>query len=303
MNLRAPHWQEVADELARRCHHMLNSDPPTTTPKTAIQCRHKMEKVRKRYRLDWERSLQLHPNSPAHSTWVYFRKMDDMNNVARSSSSMGNQRSSSSKKAPLPVVTKTPSSSSRDLSETSSEEEEEQQQPYGGENNRMGNGTGRRRGWDPQPQPTSGYRFKIPKMGREKVGIPLNSVSGGRLFGYGNSDFNERGRERERERDRERKRRRDEYDEKDELRNGNCGPSVMGEIALAVRTFGEGYMKMEKLKMEMTRDFEKVKMDMELKRTKMILESHQQIVDAFVTGLAGSKNKNKRTRISPDSSS
>lgn len=255
--------------------------------------------------MDWERSLHLHPNSPAHSTWVYFKKMDDMNNVARSSSSMGNQRSSSSKKAPLPaVVMKTPSSSSRDLSETSSEEEEEEeeQQPYGGENIRMGNGTGRRRGWasQPQSQPTSGYRFKIPKMGREKVGIPLNSVSGGRLFGYGNSDFNER--RRDRERDRERKSRRYEYDEKDELRNGNCGPSVMGEIALAVRTFGEGYMKMEKLKMEMTRDFEKVKMDMELKRTKMILESHQQIVDAFVAGLVGSKNKNKRMRISPDSS-
>ncbi|PWA56011.1 trihelix protein [Artemisia annua] len=41
-NLRAPHWQEVADCVSVKCGSDL--------PKTSIQCRHKMEKLRKRYR-------------------------------------------------------------------------------------------------------------------------------------------------------------------------------------------------------------------------------------------------------------
>ncbi|KAK1262361.1 hypothetical protein QJS04_geneDACA008683 [Acorus gramineus] len=44
-NLRAADWQSVADSVADRC----GQDPPS---KTATQCRHKVEKLRKRYRAE-----------------------------------------------------------------------------------------------------------------------------------------------------------------------------------------------------------------------------------------------------------
>ncbi|KAJ8512250.1 hypothetical protein OPV22_002684 [Ensete ventricosum] len=67
-NFRASHWQEVAD----RCP----SGP--SPPKTSVQCRHKVEKLRKRYRSERHKSLQLDTSLPPSSSWVYFRKMDAM---------------------------------------------------------------------------------------------------------------------------------------------------------------------------------------------------------------------------------
>ncbi|KAG4401354.1 hypothetical protein AAZX31_07G236300 [Glycine max] len=69
-NLKATHWQEVADAIASRC-------PNASPPKTPIQCRHKMEKLRKRYRTEIQRSRSL-PVSRFNSSWVHFKLMDSM---------------------------------------------------------------------------------------------------------------------------------------------------------------------------------------------------------------------------------
>ncbi|URD77364.1 Alcohol dehydrogenase transcription factor Myb/SANT-like, partial [Musa troglodytarum] len=66
-NLRASHWQEVADRYP--------SAP--SPPKTSIRCRHKVEKHGKRYRSERHKSLRLGTSLPP-STWVYFRKMGAM---------------------------------------------------------------------------------------------------------------------------------------------------------------------------------------------------------------------------------
>ncbi|KAK1327219.1 hypothetical protein QJS10_CPA01g02833 [Acorus calamus] len=63
-SLRAADWQSVADSVSERCCQ----DPPS---KTATQCRHKMEKLRKRYRSDKQKR-------PTSSSWVFFRLMDSM---------------------------------------------------------------------------------------------------------------------------------------------------------------------------------------------------------------------------------
>ncbi|KAK1413432.1 hypothetical protein QVD17_35205 [Tagetes erecta] len=48
-NLRATHWQDFADGVAARCNG--------GAAKTSIQCRHKMEKLRKRYRSEINNAL------------------------------------------------------------------------------------------------------------------------------------------------------------------------------------------------------------------------------------------------------
>nr|GMC80419.1 trihelix transcription factor ASIL2 [Ipomoea batatas] len=71
-NLRANHWQEVADDVAVRC--------PVDSPKTAVQCRHKMEKLRKRYRAEIQRAAP-YGGVRSHrycSSWVLFKLMDAM---------------------------------------------------------------------------------------------------------------------------------------------------------------------------------------------------------------------------------
>ncbi|KAL5560526.1 hypothetical protein UlMin_036737 [Ulmus minor] len=69
-NLKATHWQEVADAVARRC-------PTATPPKTAVQCRHKMEKLRKRYRTELQSARSM-PVLRFTSSWVHFKRMDSM---------------------------------------------------------------------------------------------------------------------------------------------------------------------------------------------------------------------------------
>ncbi|KAK4755068.1 hypothetical protein SAY87_008825 [Trapa incisa] len=68
--LKLNHWQEVADAVASRC-------PISSPSKTAIQCRHKMEKLRKRYRAEIRRAQSLHRARSA-SSWVHFQRMEAM---------------------------------------------------------------------------------------------------------------------------------------------------------------------------------------------------------------------------------
>ncbi|PRQ57162.1 putative transcription factor Trihelix family [Rosa chinensis] len=69
-NLKATHWQDVADAVSRRC-------PAASPAKTAVQCRHKMEKLRKRYRTEIQRAKSM-PLSRFTSSWVHFKRMDAM---------------------------------------------------------------------------------------------------------------------------------------------------------------------------------------------------------------------------------
>jgi len=50
-NLRAADWDDVANAVTARCGRF-----PTATPKSGVQCRHKIEKLRKRYRAERSRS-------------------------------------------------------------------------------------------------------------------------------------------------------------------------------------------------------------------------------------------------------
>lgn len=126
-----------------------------------------------------------------------------------------------------------------------------------------------------------GFRIRIPTgMGTAQPG------SGSKVFGKvgGNQKFNPNlnqnpnpnfGKKRERERD------------------------PVGEVVSAIKVLGDGFVRMEQMKMEMAREIETMRMEMEMKRTEMILESQQRIVEAFAKAVSEKKKKTKTVSSSP----
>ncbi|PKA60749.1 hypothetical protein AXF42_Ash006383 [Apostasia shenzhenica] len=97
-NLRAPHWDDVASAVARR------SPSASGGPKTSVQCRHKIEKLRRRFRSEKLRSL---------SSWLYFRKMDAMERCAASSPPANGRASGSALQFTIPKAVRSKIVSSR----------------------------------------------------------------------------------------------------------------------------------------------------------------------------------------------
>ncbi|KAL6979796.1 hypothetical protein U1Q18_021451 [Sarracenia purpurea var. burkii] len=70
------------------------------------------------------------------------------------------------------------------------------------------------------------------------------------------------------------------------------------EMVSSIKLLGEGFVKTENLKMEMTREIEKMRMEMEMKRNELILESQRQILDTFVTLFRENKKEKANTTTS-----
>ncbi|KAJ4728478.1 Trihelix transcription factor [Melia azedarach] len=68
-NLKASQWEEVAVIVALRCSYDDHSNP---SAKSGSQCRHKIKKLRKRYRSEKERGA----TSVSAAAWPYFDLMD-----------------------------------------------------------------------------------------------------------------------------------------------------------------------------------------------------------------------------------
>ncbi|KAG7028740.1 Trihelix transcription factor ASIL2, partial [Cucurbita argyrosperma subsp. argyrosperma] len=283
-NLKATHWQEVADSVSHRC-------PNASPPKTAVQCRHKMEKLRKRYRTELQRARSM-PLSRFTSSWVHFKQMDAM------------------EKGP---------SAKPDESDTGGEEDDEDEEDdqelyeefrnagasaarsvrklYGngitsGGSNTGGGGNGG------DGTAAGGFRIRIPtgvsiaqpglknypkaehKMNpnpnsHPNSGTNMNPAAvnfGTRVVRESNPVRPATGKRGERERERD----------------------PVTEMVSAIKALGDGFVRMERMKMEMAREIEAMRMDMEIKRTEMILDSQQRIVEAFAKAVSENKKKIKR---------
>ncbi|WOK94015.1 hypothetical protein Cni_G02717 [Canna indica] len=121
--LKAQQWEEVAAAVAARC----GLDEPS---KTGTQCRHKIEKLRKRYRAERLR--------PIPSAWPFFGRMDRM------------------ERGPLPISVRPPPTShapnvpsTDDDDDDDEEEEEEEEEDRVGNNTRSINGILREHTWGP----------------------------------------------------------------------------------------------------------------------------------------------------------
>ncbi|XP_042489905.1 trihelix transcription factor ASIL2-like [Macadamia integrifolia] len=280
-NLKATHWQEVADAIARRC-------PFANPSKTSVQCRHKVEKLRKRYRTEKQKAL----SNPGRfsSSWVYFRKMDAMEKGPSASSS-----------APA----RSNSTEEEDDDDDDENEDDGEEDPLPPTNTRslhrlLNNGVSNNGG---SGGGVGGFRLRIPS--RATVALP--AVTGFRSRGYdrvvdenpnSNPNHNPRylnGFSSSRS----------SFGRRSDGGGSGGGGGVkremdpVSEMVTSIKMLGEGFVKMEHMKIEVAREIERMRMDMEMKRTEMILESQQRIVEAFAKGFSG-KKKIKRLP-SPDS--
>ncbi|KAJ7961967.1 Trihelix transcription factor [Quillaja saponaria] len=274
-NLKATHWQEVADAVTQRC-------PNASPAKTAVQCRHKMEKLRKRYRTEIQRARSL-PVSRFNSSWVHFKRMDFM------------------EKGPSAVKHENNSDSPDDNEDDDGEPDQDLYAEFkngGGSNTRSlnklyrngvgGSGSGGSGGGGgfririptgvSIAQPGSKYYGKIPDQKFNPHSNPNPNSDFAPNFGA--RLFKERSGLAKKERERD----------------------PMGEMVSAIKVLGDGFVRMEQMKMEMAREIESMRMEMEMKRTEMILESQQRIVEAFAKAVSEKKKKKAKRMSSPPES-
>ncbi|KAI3698622.1 hypothetical protein L2E82_42309 [Cichorium intybus] len=65
----------------------------------------------------------------------------------------------------------------------------------------------------------------------------------------------------------------------------------MDGMVAALQKLGDGFLKMERIKMDIVGELESMRMKMEIKQTKMIIESYQKVVDTFAETIIEKKNK------------
>lgn len=251
-NLKATHWQEVADTIAQRC-------PNASPSKTPVQCRHKMEKLRKRYRTEIQRARSL-PVSRFNSSWIHFKLMDSM------------------EKGPKP------DHNDSDCPDDDEDDQDQDQDLYEeiknghGSNTRslnklykndFGGGGG-----------GGGFRIRFPTTQPESKYSPDMKYNPNPNPNYGNTMAmpmatpmrNVTGNKREQR-------------------------STLGDLVSAIKLLGDGFVKMEQMKMEMAKKIEAMRLEMEMKRTEMILNSQHRIVEAFAKAVSDNSNDKKKKPI------
>ncbi|KMT00521.1 hypothetical protein BVRB_9g218180 [Beta vulgaris subsp. vulgaris] len=330
-NLRAAHWQDVADDVHRRCPHVV-------LPKTAVQCRHKMEKLRKRYRTELQRAKSI-PHHRFSSSWVYFYKMDSMekgDDAASSSLILADVNNNNDNNSVSTVVVAANHHNDAvnhgfdDVDDDvdgdgddggDCDDVDDEDYSVGGSFKRnglririAGNSRKSYAGFDenPNPNPNSNSNYnpncnikfrrqmmlrcnnefatppKYEEGGRYRNGVLRNGSNGGggstsgMGLGMGMSVMAKKKRSVLGKREREMQR--DGEKERDGERSG--GDKATMAMVEAIRVLGEGFVRVEKMKMEMMRETERVRMENEMRRTEMILQSQQHIVEAFAKGWA-----------------
>ncbi|OIW17625.1 hypothetical protein TanjilG_28975 [Lupinus angustifolius] len=266
-NLKATHWQEVADAVSAAC-------PNVSPPKTAVQCRHKMEKLRKRYRAEIQRARNL-PVKKFNSSWVHFKLMDSMEKGPNNNNDDGDDNKDDSNN--------NNNADFVDVDENDGEDDEDQDLIHANSLYKL-----RRNGIDSGGRGEGGFRIRIPSG--VSVAKPdsrfyprFSDERRNPSSGYGGKGVKEgsvlgkREREREKERD------------------------PVEEMVNAIKVLADGFMRTEQMKMEMAKEIESMRMEMEMKRTEMILESQHRIVEAFANAVSEQKKKNKRVPSSPES--
>ncbi|XP_056173914.1 trihelix transcription factor ASIL2 [Syzygium oleosum] len=294
-NLKANHWQEVADAVSSCC-------PSASPAKTAVQCRHKMEKLRKRYRTELQRARSI-PVSRFISSWVHFKRMDSM------------EKGHAALNPASATVAKAEKPDSDDDNFNDEDEDEDDSEFLGSaqfDHKFKNNGAAANsrnihglyhNGIGTEPaggsKSGSGFRIKIPtgvsiaqpgvnyrkfdkkfNMGPAASDVNPNfSPNFGPNFGGGSASGG--------------------YGARVTREMSGMGKRArvkdpLEEMVGAIKVLGDGFVRMEQMKMEMAREIESMRMEMEMKRTEMILESQQRIVEAFAKAVAERKKKAKR---------
>ncbi|KAJ9549614.1 hypothetical protein OSB04_022157 [Centaurea solstitialis] len=291
--LRNPDWDAVAEKVTTSC-------PDVAPPKTSAQCRHKMEKLRQRHRAEKQRASAF-PGGRFFSSWFYFEAMEAMENGPNSETT-GNNNTEILDSAPVSdhqglnpgrgirfrpsgaqnLVTLAANSanhkvdfesrvSNHNYSHVNNSWSNNQEDNNGdgyifdNKNHKISSPfTGGIRVKPSIPSPVRPRKFskvvhdhEVDDDGEMWIKVPKNA----NLFdnGWSSNNSNNQGKKK--------------------------GDGGIQEVVSSIRLLGDGFMKMEKMKIDMAREIERMRMEAEMKRNQLILESQKQIVDALVNGL------------------
>ncbi|KAI3801143.1 hypothetical protein L1987_29246 [Smallanthus sonchifolius] len=235
-SLKAGQWEEVAITVAARCGY----DEPT---KTAKQCRHKLEKLRKRYRAERGK-----PRSKA-TAWNFFKLMDNL------------------EKGPLPISSSPPMAllEYQKPSNSNGKKRKNNVDDDDGDGEFLVNKRSSR---------SKSYNHHVPD-GYLTINLRF-SDDGNRVVRGLRTPVVHKRKGFYQEDDGE-----DEEEEEEGGGNGNGGEEqgVAAQLAVEIKGFAEKFVKMENKKIEMIRDVERYRLEMENKRMEMILESQQMLVE------------------------
>ncbi|XP_076915459.1 uncharacterized protein LOC143574824 [Bidens hawaiensis] len=305
--LRTADWDAVAEHLGRL-------SPGAAPPKTSAQCRHKMEKLRQRYRAEKQRALTF-SGGRFLSTWFYFQAMDSMERNGTGSGSSnddvintGNDVNNSiinhqlntnmnmnmkmnvdsvygglkpgrgirfkPAAAAVAVDSNMVNVASRVRVSQNYEDEDNNNDDdndefedvyYSGKNHRLA---------------SPNYPRKFSKIGSNSNANVNMNVNSNAKYNYKRSYWNEDGESDDDDVD---------CDEGRKRKSGGRDDDSIGQIVSSIKALADGFVKVERMKMDMVHEIEKMRMEAEMRRDKMVLESQKQIVEAFVKGLSGNK--------------
>ncbi|KAL2932749.1 Trihelix transcription factor ASIL2 [Bienertia sinuspersici] len=244
--LKASQWEEVAITVAARC----GLDDPS---KSGTQCRHKIEKLRKRYRSE---KSKLPPNFNYHThPWIYFCLMDQL------------------ERGPMPISAVAPQPKIEDVDDS----DDEVDLRFASLRNLRADNS---RDFDNNSNRVDGFS----RIGRN-LGDFGNGYVRGSEFEGGNfkkrKNYNNNDEEDEDEVGYE------VEDDDDDQGQGqgqeemvdDKGRNLVGELGAQIRDFAEKFVKIEKKKLDLMRENERFRIEMENKRMEMIYVSQQKTVE------------------------
>lgn len=266
--LKAHQWEEVAAEVAARC---AATPGVVAQRKTGTQCRHKLEKLRKRYRTEGAR--------PVTSLWPYFRRMDRLERGPLAASSA------------YPAAAGSPPAADGDEEEDEEEEEEEEDVQEEEEeeelvprnNTRSINGIIREFGTGlaprhPQlqlhpPPPSSITPSTAPP--RKRVAYEAFQAKAAAVKA------------------------KDDDEEAVELarRGGSSGRGAGGagaQLSAVLRDFGEGVMRLERRRMEVQWEMERGWQEVDARHARMLQDAQRQLRDTVAIACALPPKKARR---------
>ncbi|XP_071689713.1 uncharacterized protein [Rutidosis leptorrhynchoides] len=321
--LKTADWDAVAEKVTA-------TFPDVTPPKTSAQCRHKIEKLRQRHRVEKQRAAK-YAGDRFYSSWFYFEAMEAMENgsdpVDHNQGNLQTQKPNGLNPGhgirikPLqvekPVILPTKRMVNQNPNVISRV------------SNRYGDGslveapiqeTLNSNGYKGKESRnhTDGYFFKTPTSELNKNRKSSGNRGGVAIEPVGLQESSRPGL-------RPRKFSKVVCDDDDDVENndemwlkipwnGSRGKyrnadnsvlnvkdlkggeketsnNVISDVVSSIRLLGDGFMKVETMKIDMAREIEKMRMESDMKRSELILESQKQIIDMFVKGVIDSRKR------------
>ncbi|CAH9114122.1 unnamed protein product [Cuscuta europaea] len=322
--LRTADWDSVAEAVFNRC-------PDASPAKTSAQCRHKMEKLRQRYRAEKQRSLS-YPAGSFFSNWFFFENMDAMENGTQVSAAARSNPDQDEHHMAQGFGLKTLIDQNLVKLKLNNPMEDSNPNNYA---SRVPNGYGSHLDVASSKKQHVEAAAALPLEKAFPIKTRVNAIPLPVGFKPKRSDFNncemKNGFDRggggrhlnltEYE---------DRIDPSEEylmrlLEQRNSGHVSRGnlrfqrsaagtgggvkreresrsnsdQIASSIRFLAEGFIKIENMKMEMAKEMERMRMEREMKQSEMILESQKQMLDVFGKVLHEINNNKKARTSSP----